>query len=324
MAAVLAKEIQRGRRGRDPRRGPGRRPGDARDARRDRGDRRRGAGRERRADHRRALLRRHARLHGRPRRARGRQGRPDRALADGDQVTIDVDARRSTWRCPTRRSPTRLAAYAPAPRADDTRRRGDPEVRQARRQRRRGRRHAAERYSARKSRSSALNAAGRSSIAMWPVSSKITLREPGISSAKTSASRTLISRSRVAPDDQRRAGDLRQALAHVVVDDRLRAPGGSRACRRRAAARRRAARAGGWGGATTTASVASRRRGRRATVSDLRGDPGRARGHDPLAAAQRRHRARRCAGRRRSRCRPRRRARGARRAAGRRSPARRR
>ena len=45
MAAVLAQEIQRGRRRRDPRRGPGRRPGHARDARRHRGDRRRGAGR---------------------------------------------------------------------------------------------------------------------------------------------------------------------------------------------------------------------------------------------------------------------------------------
>ena len=61
-----------GRRGRDPLRGPGRRPGHAGDAPGDGRDHRRGARRLGRADHRRPLLRRDARVHGRPRRARGR------------------------------------------------------------------------------------------------------------------------------------------------------------------------------------------------------------------------------------------------------------
>ena len=74
---------RRGRRDRHPQRGPRRRPRDARDARRHRRARRRRPRRQRRADHRRALLRRHARLHGRPRRARGRPRRPDRRRAGG-------------------------------------------------------------------------------------------------------------------------------------------------------------------------------------------------------------------------------------------------
>ena len=79
MAAVTARQHRGGRRRRDPQRGPGRRPGHARDAR---ASRRRstaqGLGEQRRAAHRRALLRRHPRLHGRPRRARGGPRRPDR------------------------------------------------------------------------------------------------------------------------------------------------------------------------------------------------------------------------------------------------------
>ena len=62
---------QAGRRRRDPLRGPARRPGHARDAPRHRGDRRRGPRRRGRAGHRRPLLRRDARVHGRPRRPRG-------------------------------------------------------------------------------------------------------------------------------------------------------------------------------------------------------------------------------------------------------------
>ena len=49
--------------------------------------------RVRRARHRRALLRRDARLHDRARRARGCARRPDRVVRDGDVITIDVDAR---------------------------------------------------------------------------------------------------------------------------------------------------------------------------------------------------------------------------------------
>ena len=71
MAAVTAGVDRRRRRRRDPQRGPGRRPRHARDARGHGGARGRGARRARRAAHRRPLLRRHARLHGRPRRARG-------------------------------------------------------------------------------------------------------------------------------------------------------------------------------------------------------------------------------------------------------------
>ena len=54
-----------------------------------------GLGDERRAAHRRPLLRRHPRLHGRPRRPRGRPAaaRSPRSR-DGDEITIDVDARR--------------------------------------------------------------------------------------------------------------------------------------------------------------------------------------------------------------------------------------
>ena len=58
--------------------GPGGRPRDARDAPGDRGDRRRGPRRGSGAAHRRAILRRHPRPDGRPRRPRGDQGRRDR------------------------------------------------------------------------------------------------------------------------------------------------------------------------------------------------------------------------------------------------------
>ena len=107
MLAVTTGPDRGGRRGRDPQRGPRRRPRHARDARRHGRDRRRRARRQRRADHRRALLRRHARLHGRPRRARGRPRRPDRRRAEGDTVTIDVERPRGwTSTSPTRRSPS--------------------------------------------------------------------------------------------------------------------------------------------------------------------------------------------------------------------------
>ncbi len=95
-----------GRRGRHPLRGPGRRPGHARDAARHRGARRRGARRRGRAGHRRALLGRDARPHGRPRRARGGARRPDRRRA---RRRHGRDRRRRAASCasssPTTRSP---------------------------------------------------------------------------------------------------------------------------------------------------------------------------------------------------------------------------
>ncbi len=66
------------RRGRHPLRGPGGRPGDARDAARHRGPRRRGPRRRGRAHHRRPLLGRDSRPDGRPHRSRGVPRRPAR------------------------------------------------------------------------------------------------------------------------------------------------------------------------------------------------------------------------------------------------------
>ena len=89
------------------------------------------------ADHRRALLRRHARLHGRPRRAGGRaRAVRSRRCADGDELTIDVDAGRLDVALSSdqnRRARGELRAPAARRRAH---RRRDPQVRQARRQRR--------------------------------------------------------------------------------------------------------------------------------------------------------------------------------------------
>ena len=51
----------------------------------------------------------------------------------------------------------------------------------------------------------------------------MTLREFGINSSNTSASRTVDQPVAVAPHDQCRAGDLGQALAEVVVEHRLEA-----------------------------------------------------------------------------------------------------
>ena len=89
--AVKNKQVQGRRRARDPLRGPQGRPRHARDA----GDHRRalrpGHGRQGRAHHRRALLRRDARLLHRPCRPGGRGRRPDRAVRDGDIITIDAE-----------------------------------------------------------------------------------------------------------------------------------------------------------------------------------------------------------------------------------------
>ena len=149
MAAVLAHEIKAGDvvviRGEGPAGGPGMREmlavtaaivGE-------------GLGETRRADHRRALLGRHPRLHGRPRRPRGGPRRPDRRARDGDEITIDVDARRIDVALADerdRRARGRLRAPPPAPTSTWTWR---SEVRQARGQRRRGRRRALSRRPAR-------------------------------------------------------------------------------------------------------------------------------------------------------------------------------
>ena len=102
-----AREGDQGRRrGRDPRRGTGRRAGDARDARGHGGAGRRGAGGNRRPDHRRALLGRHPRLHGRPRGTRGgprrADRRPRRRRPDHDRRRVP---RRWTWRSAPTSSP---------------------------------------------------------------------------------------------------------------------------------------------------------------------------------------------------------------------------
>ena len=93
-AAVKARAIRARRRGRDPLRGPGGRPGDARDAPRDRGARRRGHRRRRRADHRRPLLGRDARPDGRHIAPEAFRGGPLAAVRDGDTIVLDVEARR--------------------------------------------------------------------------------------------------------------------------------------------------------------------------------------------------------------------------------------
>ncbi len=105
-----------GRRGRDPLRGPRRRPGHARDAARDGGDRRRGDRRRGGPDHRRALLGRHPRPDGRatspPRPPAAARSRPC-ARATRSCSTSTPASCGST--CPTTRSPRRLADWAPPP-----------------------------------------------------------------------------------------------------------------------------------------------------------------------------------------------------------------
>ena len=194
MRAVTAGGDQGRRRRRDPQRGPRRRPRHARDAGGHRGARRPGPGGGGRAAHRRPLLRRHPRLHGRPRRARGAV-RAARSRPSGT-------ATRSRSTSPSRRMDVeladeeiarRVAAYdEPAARVRARRAR---EVREARLERLRGRGHEAVARAipgtpasgasspARNPRSSSLKRDGRSSIGTWPVSSKTTTRAFGPISA---------------------------------------------------------------------------------------------------------------------------------------------
>ena len=76
-------------------------------------------------------------------------------------------------------------------------------------------------YSARNSSSSRLNSAGRSIIGTWPVSSKITLREPGISRSYRMRRPTGTIRSLRPQTISVGPLDLRQPVAEVVVEDRL-------------------------------------------------------------------------------------------------------
>ena len=94
MAAVTAEQIERGRRRRDPQRGPGRRPRHARDARGHRRDRRRGArrqvalltdGRFSGATH--GLMAGHVA-------PEAAHGGPIAAVRDGDTIAFDIDDRR--------------------------------------------------------------------------------------------------------------------------------------------------------------------------------------------------------------------------------------
>ena len=109
-----------------------------------------GLGELRRAAHRRPLLRRHARLHGRPRRARGGRAAarsPRSARATRSRSTSRAGG--STSSCPRRRSPRRVAAYEP-PRAA-VRDGVLAKYAQAGVERRRGRRHRAGRPRRRRS-----------------------------------------------------------------------------------------------------------------------------------------------------------------------------
>ena len=116
--AVKAKAIEAGRRRRDPLRGPGRRARDARDAPGHGRDHRRGPRRLGRADHRRPLLRRDARVHGRPRRPGGVPRRPDRRAPGGRHRSASTcRPASSASSSPTTRSLARLAGWtAPPPR----------------------------------------------------------------------------------------------------------------------------------------------------------------------------------------------------------------
>ena len=280
--------IERGRRRRDPQRGPGRRPGHARDARGHRGDQSaRGwassvalitDGRFSGATH--GFMAGHVAPEAVARRADRRAARRRR----------DHDRRRraaaSTSRCPTRRSPRASRPTSPPPRADahvGVARASTPSSSPAPPRapsradaarglgRRRLGRRAEERLEQGVEARRALEHRARA---------RCRRRRPcarrGISSSSASASRTGITRS-FAP--QTTASGRRSAAAARAADGRGAppAPAGSRACRSRASARRRAARAAGRGGGTTSPAAPRRSRGRRATA---RRD---AAAHQPLA-----------------------------------------
>ena len=233
-AAVEAQRIQAERRRRDPQRGPVGRPRDARDARRDRRARGRGPRRLGRAAHRRPLLRRHPRLHGRPRRPRGAARRPDRRRARRRHRRLRrPEPRASTSSCPTRRSPggspptsrrrrsTRPACSA-STRATSAR---PPRARSPARPRltcssgpRLG--PDAARPSMNSS-SSSLNLVGRSIIGTCPVSSRMTVARLGDQALELVGVLDRHEHVVLAPDDQGGRLDLGQAVAEVVARERV-------------------------------------------------------------------------------------------------------
>ena len=242
MAAVTAGEHRGGRRRRDPQRGPRRRPRDARDAR---GHRARSWARGSATTSRSSPT---AASPAPPTASWSPTSRPRPPTAARSPRSRTATRSRSTSpraastsTCPTTRSPRRVAAYVqPPPTATNgvfgkyaklvssasegavTRLAplGAPRPRAARGSL--GEELAQQR----------VEALGRSSIATWPVRSKTTRRESGISSS--SALGVLDRHERVvrAPDDQRRAGDLRQLLARAGSRPAPRARAGSRRCRR--------------------------------------------------------------------------------------------
>ena len=184
-----------------------------------------------RAAHRRPLLRRHTRLHGRPHRARGRARRSDRGR-QGRRHDHDrrAEAGASTSNLSDDEIAERLRGYEPPP-ASFTRRR-DGQVRQAGGERLRGRRHALRSTPARawRVRADALDAVlGARSPAMKPASSWLNRvraldhrQVPGVlehDAARVLADQTLelvgvLDRDQdvvAAPDDQRRDLDPRRA-----------------------------------------------------------------------------------------------------------------
>ena len=143
MAAVTTRRHPGRRRRRHPQRGPRRRArACARCSAVTGGDQRRGPGRGRRAAHRRALLRRHARLHGRPRRARGGARRPDRR-GPGRRRRSRSTSTRGAWTSRSTTTRSRAASRPTRRRANADRDRRAGQVRRARGQRLRGRRHPA-------------------------------------------------------------------------------------------------------------------------------------------------------------------------------------
>ena len=93
--------------------------------------------------------------------------------------------------------------------------------------------------SARNSSIRSLNVCGRSIIATWPVSSMITLRRAGDQPLELVRVVDRDDHVVSSPDDQRRAADLRQAVAEVVVEARPSASRNPRRCRCRGSAPRR-------------------------------------------------------------------------------------
>ena len=193
----------------------------------------RGARRLGGAAHRRPLLRRHPRLHGRPRGARGAARRADRRRPRRRHDHLRRRERASsTWSSADEEIAERVAAYEPpAPKYDDG---GARQVRPPRGLGGRGRAdelssavlgrvapactRARPRHLVARNSSAVVEAsAGRSTIGTWPVSSKIELAGTRDQLDERVGVAHRDDHVLLAPDDQRGAADLRQPLAEVVV-----------------------------------------------------------------------------------------------------------